>query len=419
MIAPAPPHLRRNFRLGVLNGAMFMLSETLSDPGLVVAWFLANLSASNFLIGLIVPLRDAGWFLPQLFISRRLGGLAFKMPMYRDMAIVRTGAWIVIVAAVFIVRSPGVLIAVFVLAYMAYALAAGVAGLPFMSVTAKTIPLRQRGRYFGERLFWGGLLSIGASYLVKVVLEDRPGLGFPANVGLLMLLTTLTAAIGMMLFIATIEPPDPVLVQAGSLREHLRLAFQLPGRDREFRRFLAARVALIIGGLAIPFLAVYATRTLAAGPGMIGIYLGIRTAASLASNRLWGRWVDQYGGRVVMQSSAIQILVAMAIALVLAPLAHVAGLPRSAWPWLFAPVFVLTGSATSAIGIAGTSLTLNLAPDEQRDIYMGLANTVLGAATLLTALGGLVADLAGYEGVFALSAVCSGIGLVVAARMKG
>jgi hypothetical protein len=414
----AMPHLRRNFVLGVINGALFTFAETLTDPSLVIAWFLANLSASNFLIGLIVPLRDAGWYLPQLFTSRKLSSQAYKMPLYSDMAIVRVVAWIVITAAAFMLRSPGALIACFLVMYTIYSLTSGVAGLPFMDITAKTIPPRQRGAYFGERLFWGGLLSIGAGYFVEMALGGRLGLSFPANVGALMLGTTLTSTIALILFTRVVEPPDPAPVEMAGLWDHLRLAMQVPGQDRNFGLYLIARIALMIGSIATPFLAVYATQTLGANPGMLGIYLGARTAASLISNRWWGKLADQNSGRLVMQLSASQALAAMLIALGLVPFAQALALPRNLWPWIYAPVFILLGGSTAAIGVAGNSLMLNLSPDNRRAIYVGFANTVLGIALLLTALGGLVVDLAGYQGVFALAAACCVLGMVAVARMK-
>lgn len=402
----------------MINGALYTLSGTLADPSLVIAWFLANLSASNFLIGLIVPLRDVGWSLPQLFISSSLSRQAYKMPLYNQMAVVRAAAWIGITIAIFVVRTPGVLIASFVALYTLYSLAAGAAGLPFMDITAKTIPPRQRGRYFGERLFWGGILGVGGSFLVKLALDGQLGLTFPANVGLLMLLTTLVSTVALATYSNTIEPPDHVPAETTNLWRHLQLAFQLPYHDYNFRLYLIARIVLIIGGIAIPFLAIYATRTLEASGGMIGIYLGTRTVASLASNRLWSRLVDHYSGQLVMQSSAIQGLAAMLIALAVTPLTRALALPLGSGAWLFTLVFILTGSSTAAIGVAGSSLMLNLAPDNRRSMYVGFANTVLGFAMLFTALGGLVADLTGYEGVFLLAALCNGLSIIAIAQIK-
>jgi len=68
--------------------------------------------------------------------------------------------------------------------------------------------------------------------------------------------------------------------------------------------------------------------------------------------------------------------------------------------------------------VAGSSLMLNIAPDHQRAMYVGFANTVLGIALLVTALGGVVAELTGYEGVFVLAALCSALGIFATARMQ-
>jgi hypothetical protein len=66
--APLPPTERRSFVLGVSNGARSRSPSRSSPP--IRADEFRQLTASNFLIGLVVQLRDAGWFLPQLFVLR-------------------------------------------------------------------------------------------------------------------------------------------------------------------------------------------------------------------------------------------------------------------------------------------------------------------------------------------------------------
>ncbi|MBN1954383.1 MAG: hypothetical protein JW900_04950, partial [Anaerolineae bacterium] len=56
---------RRSFALNVFNGVAFEFAERLIDPPLVLTWFVGQLTSSNLLVGLVVPLGDAGWFLPQ------------------------------------------------------------------------------------------------------------------------------------------------------------------------------------------------------------------------------------------------------------------------------------------------------------------------------------------------------------------
>lgn len=76
------PTETRNFRLGVINGALFTLAETLMDPTLVMVAFVSALTSSPLLIGLIVPLRNTGWFLPQLYVSTFLESVPLLQIQY-------------------------------------------------------------------------------------------------------------------------------------------------------------------------------------------------------------------------------------------------------------------------------------------------------------------------------------------------
>ncbi|MFN3928592.1 MAG: MFS transporter, partial [Thermoflexus sp.] len=77
------------------------------------------------------------------------------------------------------------------------------------------------------------------------------------------------------------------------------------------------------------------------------------------------------------------------------------------WPdasqWLMLLVFILSGAYASGAAIGGMSLLLEIAPGHDRPLTIGLTNTILGIALLSTSMGGLIADLAGYRGLFAIS----------------
>lgn len=147
--ATAQRHLKRNFSLGVLNGAIFNLFSALLDPSLVLSWFVSQLTTSNFLIGLIVPIQQVGWFLPQLLVSSYLQRRQRKLPFYAYMAGVRVAMWGLITLAVFLVEDAAVLRAVFFILLTAYSLGDGLAGISFVDIVAKAIPPTRRGAFFG------------------------------------------------------------------------------------------------------------------------------------------------------------------------------------------------------------------------------------------------------------------------------
>ena len=56
--------------------------------------------------------------------------------------------------------------------------------------------------------------------------------------------------------------------------------------------------------------------------------------------------------------------------------------------WAFGAVFLLTGLSIEGSMTANTTYLLEIAPDNERPTYTGIANTVLGTATFLPVLGG-------------------------------
>jgi predicted MFS family arabinose efflux permease len=413
---PQAPYAQRNYVLGVANGALYMLAESLVDSTLVLTWFLARLSAANVLIGLVVPLRDAGWFLPQLFVAPYLSRQSRQLPTYNAAALVRGIAWATMAIVLLTQREPAILIAGFFIPYVINSFASGWAGLSFMEVVAKTIPAERRGSYFGSRMLLGGLLGLAGSLVVRLALSEQLGRTFPANVGQLMAIAGVCAMGGLLAFAWVREPPGEVS-QVASFAALLGRAANLPGRDRNFTFFLGARVLLMAAQMATPFLAVYASRELGARAEMVSVYLAANTGAALVSNLGWSRLADQRGNRAVIRLAALLGLTMALTAWLAGPVSRVWGLGLAA-PWLFALVFALVGAFQAGISLGGMSLLLELAPPAERRLYVGLANTVLGIALLSTSIGGVLVDWLGYRGLFLLAAGCYAAGLWTATRLR-
>ncbi len=414
---PGQPDYRRSFFLGVFNGAAFVFAETLIAADLVLTNFVGKLTTSNFLIGLVVPLRDAGWYLPQLFVSSYLQYRDRMLPIYRIMAALRSIVWLGLALTLFVVRDPIMLLLVFYTLYGVNSLASGVAGLSFMDVVAKTIPSRRRGAFFGARLFYGSLLGLMASALVDAALGGTWAVSYFTAIGLLFGISWVAASLGLLAFGSIREPRGEVREEPTTLGQHVRRAARLPRAHRDFRLFLVGRVMLILAYMAAPFYGVYATRELGADDRIIGIFLAARTLTFLVANPMWARLSEWRGNRlVVIAASGFGALIAIG-ALTVRPILIAAGVAPAAWGYFFTPVFVLWGMYESGIGIGGNTLLLDLAPSGDRAIYVGLTNSVLGVTLLSTSLGGVLVDLLGLSGVFSLALVCYVVGLLAITRM--
>ncbi len=400
------PHLRRNFSLGIINGGLFVFAEALMSIDTVLPWFVEQLGGSNFLIGLVGPMRDAGWFLPQLFTSHRLQREPYKMPLYRRAAAVRSVAWFIWTAATFVLAAnyPALLL-VFFVAYGINSLASGFAGLPFMDIVAKTIPAERRGSYFGGRLFAGGVLGLVASVIVGVILSAQNPQPFPNNVGTLFVLSWIAAVSGLAVFSQIKEPPGDVRDDGYTFTAHMQRAARLPRQNRNLRYLLVARVVILLSYVAAPFYSIYSINVLGAPVSIIGLYMGVRTVIALLINPVWSRLSDRRGNKIVMQLATAVGVIMLAWIVFIPVVAQRLNVPAATMAYAVVPVFALMGVYETGIGIGAVNLTLEVAPPNDRAIYIGLTNTILGVAYLSTAVSGIIVDLVGYEGVFVLGLV--------------
>jgi len=250
---------RRAFAWNVLNGALFGLSDTLMDINLVLVWFMSQLTSSNLLIGLLGPLASAGWFLPQLFLSGWTQQKPRKLVIYNAATGIRIVTWGVLVAVMWFVQDPVVLLALFYPIYIVMRLAGGLAGIPFLEVTAKTVPPRWRGRLFALRMITGGILSLAGSQIVSHVLQSD--LVYPRSYALLVFYSLVVGGVAM-LALAFVNEPAGLTRPATSFRAQAERGFAAVRTHHDYRYMLLARSFMLLGTIAFSFYTILAQQTL-------------------------------------------------------------------------------------------------------------------------------------------------------------
>ncbi|HEU5099284.1 MAG TPA: hypothetical protein VFU22_09710, partial [Roseiflexaceae bacterium] len=160
-LALPPADIRRNYRLGVINGVLFALGDSLSSAGLVLALLVRQLGGSLALVGLLPALQIGGFLLPQLLVGGRLQAMPYKLPLYRRAAVARLSAFGAMLLAIFAAGNlpPNTSLWLIILGYCIFNFGGGTSTLAFQDVVAKVIPPRRRGSFFGTRQLFGGLLT--------------------------------------------------------------------------------------------------------------------------------------------------------------------------------------------------------------------------------------------------------------------
>ncbi len=400
MPGPTEPPLRRNFLLGVANGVLGRFFRDLTDPALVLTWFVSGLGASPLLIGLLQPVGRGAGFVAQMLTSGRLQALARKMPAYRALAVMRAVCWSLLVGSVLLIgnRNAPLLLAVFTLAYVLFSMLRGASALTFMDIVGKAIPAARRGTFFGWRQFGGALLALAGTGLVGYALDERRGLAFPVNFACLFAVAGLVGMVGWVCFSLVVEPGDTV--RSGDLPSggHVQRVGRILRQDHNFARFMLSMMALLISTVAMPFYTVLAKEQLGAPARMAGVYLAVFTAGSMGSTLLWGRLSDCRGSRTVLRLVGLLSVPVPALSLLLSSrISYLA----------FAPAFLLLGSARSGFEIGYMAFVLDVAPAAQRVIYYAVANTLLGMVQLLMMASGIIVQGWGIASVFVLSGLCA------------
>jgi len=385
--------LKFNVIISMADAAFFGIGWGFGSFGTVIPLFFAQMTNSAILIGLIPAIHAVGWQIPQLFTA----GWVSRMRRYKPAVMLMTihervpylglmlAAWLLPILGSKVVLP----LAFFMLVWQG--LGAGFTANPWQSMIAKIIPPDSHGTFFGSQAAVANVLisfsAVGAGYLLDI-------LNSPLDFMLCFFITSVTLA-GSYFFISlTREPEDTEKVMLPENHNFWKGARAILRRDANFRWFLAFRIVYQFATMGFAFYIVYGLRAFNMSPITAGYLTAALTVAQTIANVGMGWLADRLGHR--------SMLIAGALAVALSSWAAWAA-PSVNWLYL---VFVLSGLANVSYWTIGMAMTVRFGSETDRPVYIGLANTLIAPATILApVLGGWIADIAGYQTTFALSAV--------------
>ncbi|MGR3270772.1 MFS transporter [Thalassococcus profundi] len=386
----------RNGARHMVSLSMTKVADGLIDPKLVLSWLMNGLGAPAVLVGALVPVREAGALLPQLFLAGWVESMRH-----------RKWAWItgclgqgLAAAAIclFALTLEGWAAGLAIVAALAVlAVSRACASVSYKDILGKTIPKTRRGSVKGVA---GSVASIAvlvfALLLMSGLVQNTPAL--IVAIGLAAALWFCAAAV----FSTLREKPSEPEAREG-------LDFTPLREDAQFRWFIAVRGLLTATALAPPYLVL-----LEGGEGALsrlGALVLASAAAAFVSSYVWGRLSDVSSRRVLMLSGlsgAVAMLAAVAAALL--GWASVYGvIPAILFVLMIAYQGVRSGRSTYLV---------DMAPEDARSTYAALANTAIGVLLLVTGLIGGALSFVGPVAALLGFAVLSAAGGIMALRLR-
>lgn len=407
---------KKNFTLGVLNGAIFRLGLSFTDPHTVLPLFVSLFTSSKVLIGSVLTIRAFGWFMPQVFIASFTEHWQKRKPIYILGAVLRGSSFFLLFILIYFwgKKMSSLLLVSFFILYGTASLGGGLGGLPFLDIIGKVITPRHRGKFFSLRLFFGGVLAVGGGLLVRYVLAHPIHFPFPDNYALLFFLTFLFTSLGMLLFVFIREPAElPAVKQRSSFFVYLKGIGIILRNDKNYSRLFWAIIFLNCGIIALPFYAVYGREVLHFPSETTGVFVAAQMMGAIISALFWGFFSDRYGNKIVVVLAGLVGLSIPCLVILTIILYKMAIFPELLLT-IYTIVFVLVGMNLNGLFIGQNNLLLEIAPAGKRGAYIGAANTAIGLVSLLSLLGGYIIERTSYTVLFFLSLILVLTGIFLA-----
>lgn len=399
---------RRNFGLGVLNGALFNAALAFLSGSTIMPVFISQLTESKVLIGLFSTLESFGWFFPQLFAAAFIAHRSRMIAFYNNLSFLRLGFFGLAIGGIFVFsNNPDGILLSFAICFGMLSIAAGFAGVAFTEIVGKTIPVNKRGSYFGLRMFIGGSLAAIEGIYVRRIISTYP---FPYNFGYIYISAWILMLLGLITFAYVREPESKHIIDRAPFSQQLKSAWAVFRTNENFRLLFWSRLFINTIFLALPFYVVFAISRLGASESMAGIYLTAEMVGYLASNALWAWLSNHVSNRKVIIFAAVASLAPPLLAFIIS-FAHIS-------PIAFSVVFLLLGMAESGIGMGYLNYLLEFLPERGRLLSIGLMHTLIAPTVFFSALGGLLGQVFSLRIIFFIVCVTTLVSLAISLKLK-
>ncbi|HEU0294257.1 MAG TPA: MFS transporter [Anaerolineales bacterium] len=391
----ARKHLRYNVTVGLTDGGMFGLALGFASFGTILPLFVASMTDSATLIGLVPAIHAAGWLLPQLFMA----SLTSRLRRYKRTVLLNTiherlpflGFAIVALLLPRIGLQAGLVLTFLLLTWQG--LGGGFTANPWTSMISKIIPSEFRGTFFGTQAAAANLFISGAAIAAGYLLDWYEA---PVNFAICFFIAALFFTISWIALAFTRELTDHEKVIAENPTPFWHGAINILRRDTNFNWFLVSRFLSQFATMGFSFYIVYTLRRFDADAVILGYLTATLTIAQTIANVSMGWFGDRMGHRSMLILGAAAAMLSSLLAWFATSIS-----------WFF-PIFILSGFANVSIWTNGLTMATTFSGEHERPFYVGLAQTLTAPATIIAPLfGGWIADAFGFAPTFSISTILS------------
>jgi len=368
-----------NFFLIIISNTLTKLGDALSNPKTTLSWLMSYVNAPVALIGFLVPIRESGSMLPQIFIASYIRRRELRKWVWVAGALLQCAA-IAGMGIVTLFLNGSIAGWMIILLLLFFSLARGLSSVASKDVIGKTIPKTRRGRLNGFSTSFSGALALLSGLYMISRSEQSKGIEFYAY--LIFFASALWIA-GAAVYANIREQPGETTGGGNAFREAI-MRLNILKTDKPFRNFVISRALLLCSALTAPFYVVLAQNYLGKELHILGLFIIANGVASSISALVWGRMADRSSKGVMVKAAIITASLGMVM------FAVITWLPSlREGVWLYPVAFFILGVAHSGVRLGRKTYVIDLAGGNKRTDYVAVSNTVIGVVLLVT--GGISA----------------------------
>ena len=356
-----------NARRLIASKAATGLGDLLCNAKTTLPWLMLSAGAPAGLVGLLVPVRESGSMLPQVFIAPWVASIEPRKKAAIGALVWQAAAALGLAGLAFI--GDGVLAGVLMLVVLGVlAVARAFASLANKDVLARAVPKGDRGKVGGRSTSIAGLIGLAGAGATLML--DRP-----ESVGALALVVGVGGAMfgaSALLLTRVSEGEERTKSKA---RPNLAEALS----DPRLRRFVLVRFSLAGAALGGPFI-VAMGRAEAPSLRTLSAFVLAGAAASFVSAGLWGRLADASGRGCMAAGGALATLAASSVLLI-------AGLGHALSTWLWAAVYFVFSIGYVGVRVGRKTYVVDLAKGGERTQFVASSNTLVSLGLLAAGAG--------------------------------
>ncbi|WP_424689343.1 MFS transporter [Halarcobacter ebronensis] len=396
-----------NFLLTIISYFFNKLADAVANAKVVLPWIMESLNVPLFLISFLVPIKESGSLLPQLFIAAYVRKLPIRKWVWSLGTFLQALCMFGIAIVAWNMEGLNAGLAIIAL-LIAMSLARGLCSVAAKDVVGKTIPKTRRGALNGLSAMLAGLLVVvlGVYFLLN---GEKP---FSAqNFGVLLSLAGFFWMLASITYGQIKEYPGETDGGGNAFTVAISKLGILK-TDKPFRLFVITRALFLCSVLSAPFFVIIAQQNSDANAYLLGLFILSSGLADLLSANFWGKFSDVSSKKVMIIGATIATTVGFVVFFIDFFYKELFSII-----WIMPIIYFILSIGYQGIRIGRKTYITDLAEGNKRTDYVAISNTLIGFILLLSGLIGTLSSLIGLGGIILVLSLVGVLAIYLAKQL--